>query len=163
MFYVFLIKFNIKQQIMKNNIEFKNGILIFLGIGLFFLLLDLFGFADKNYLRILNAFIVLYGINETLKTNIKDGKSEYLENFFSGFKTGIIGVGLSIIGLIVFIYIKGGESYLDRLSDTFFFGKDNNIVKYCSILFFEGIASSLIGSFTLMQYWKDVALKPKVK
>ncbi|WP_339838973.1 hypothetical protein [uncultured Flavobacterium sp.] len=53
---------------MKNNIEFKNGILIFLGIGLFFLLLDLFGFADKNYLRILNAFIVLYGINETLKT-----------------------------------------------------------------------------------------------
>ncbi|WP_339838971.1 hypothetical protein [uncultured Flavobacterium sp.] len=72
-------------------------------------------------------------------------------------------MGLSIIGLIVFIYIKGGESYLDRLSDTFFFGKDNNIVKYCSILFFEGIASSLIGSFTLMQYWKDVALKPKVK
>ena len=147
---------------MKNNIELRNGIVIFLGIGIFFLLMDFLGLADKNYLRILNAFIVLYGINETIKTNIKVGKTDYLENLVSGFKTGVIGVFLGIVGLIVFIYIKGGESYLDKLSDTFFFGEDNNIIKYCSILFFEGIASSLIGSFTLMQYWKDVNLKAKV-
>jgi hypothetical protein len=147
---------------MKNNIELKNGIVIFLGIGIFFLLMDFLGLADKNYLRILNAFIVLYGINETIKTNSKAGKTGYLENLVSGFKTGVIGVFLGIVGLIVFIYIKGGESYLDRLSNTFFFGEDNNIIKYCSILFFEGIASSLIGSFTLMQYWKDVELKAKV-
>jgi hypothetical protein len=147
---------------MKNNIEFKNGLLIFLGIGIFFLLLDFLGLADKNYLRILNAFIVLYGINETIKTKVKIGKSDYLENLFSGFKTGIIGVVLGIFGLIIFIYIKGGESYLDKLSDTFFFGKDTNIIKYCSVLFFEGIASSLIGSFTLMQYWKGIELKRKM-
>ncbi|MFC4738624.1 hypothetical protein ACFO3U_01310 [Flavobacterium ponti] len=147
---------------MKNNVELKNGIVIFLGIGIFFLLMDFLGLADKNYLRILNAFIVLYGINETIKTNSKAGKTDYLENLVSGFKTGVIGVFLGIVGLIVFIYIKGGESYLDRLSNTFFFGEDNNIIKYCSILFFEGIASSLIGSFTLMQYWKDVELKAKV-
>ncbi|MFT5755216.1 MAG: hypothetical protein ACI924_002470 [Flavobacterium sp.] len=147
---------------MKNNIEFKNGLLIFLGIGIFFLLLDFLGLADKNYLRILNAFIVLYGINETIKTKVKIGKSDYLENLFSGFKTGIIGVVLGIFGLIIFIYIKGGESYLDKLSDTFFFGKDTNIIKYCSVLFFEGIASSLIGSFTLMQYWKGIELKRKI-
>ncbi|WP_339887324.1 hypothetical protein [uncultured Flavobacterium sp.] len=146
---------------MTNNIEFKNGILIFLGIGIFFLVLDVLGFADKNYLRILNAFIVLFGINQTIKTKIKNGNSDYLENLFSGFKTGIIGIVLGIISLIIFIYIKGGEAYLDKLSDTFFFGKDNNIIKYCSILFFEGIASSLIGSFVLMQYWKGIESKPK--
>ncbi len=157
----FLLKFNTKQQIMTNNIEFKNGILIFLGIGIFFLVLDVLGFADKNYLRILNAFIVLFGINQTIKTKIKNGNSDYLENLFSGFKTGIIGIVLGIISLIIFIYIKGGEAYLDKLSDTFFFGKDNNIIKYCSILFFEGIASSLIGSFVLMQYWKGIESKPK--
>lgn len=146
---------------MRSNIELKNGIVIFLGIGIFFLLMDFLGLADKNYLRILNAFIVLYGINETIKMNIKNGKTDYLQNLVSGFKTGIIGVFLGIVGLIIFIYIKGGEVYLDKLSDTFFFGEDNNIIKYCSILFFEGIASSLIGSFTLMQYWKDVQLKSK--
>jgi hypothetical protein len=146
---------------MKNNIELKNGILIFIGIGLFFLLMDLLGFADKNYLRILNAFIVIYGINKSIQYNYKHEKTDYLENLVSGFKTGIIGVALGIFGLIIFIYLKGGESYLSKLSDTFFFGKDNNIVKYCSVLFFEGIASSLIGSFTLMQYWKDIKLNPK--
>ena len=99
-------------------------------------------------------------MNLTIKANSREGKIDYLQNLFSGFKTGIIGVVLGIIGLIAFIYSKGGETYLDKLSETFFFGKDNNIIKYCSILFFEGIASSLIGAFALMQYWKDVKLKP---
>lgn len=153
--------YNKNQQIMKNSIEIKNGFLIFLGIGIFFLLMDLFGFADKNYLRILNAFIVLYGINKTIQFNFNHGNSDYLDNLISGFKTGIIGVVLGIIGLILFVYIKGGESYLTKLSDTFFFVGKTNIIKYCSVLFFEGIASSLIGSFALMQYWKDVIVNSK--
>jgi hypothetical protein len=144
---------------MKNSIEIKHGFLIFLGIGIFFLLMDILGFADKNYLRILNAFIVLYGINKTIKYNFSHGNSEYLDNLIAGFKTGIIGVVLGIIGLIIFVYLKGGETYLSRLSDTFFFVGKTNIIKYCSVLFFEGIASSLIGSFVLMQYWKDVVIK----
>lgn len=152
---------NKNQQIMKNSIEIKNGFLIFLGIGIFFLLMDLFGLADKNYLRILNAFIVLYGINKTIQFNFNHENSDYLDNLISGFKTGIIGVVLGIIGLILFIYIKGGESYLTKLSDTFFFVGKTNIIKYCSVLFFEGIASSLIGSFALMQYWKDVIVNSK--
>lgn len=146
---------------MKNSIEIKNGLLIFIGIGLFFLLMDMFGLADKNYLRILNAFIVLYGINKTIQFHFNHGNSDYLENLISGFKTGIIGVVLGIVGLIIFVYLKGGESYLSRLSDTFFFVGKTNIIKYCSVLFFEGIASSLIGSFVLMQYWKDVVINSK--
>ena len=63
---------------MKNQVEIKNGILIFVGIGLFFLLMDLLGLADKNYLRILNAFIVLFGIMKTIKSNYSNGTNEYL-------------------------------------------------------------------------------------
>lgn len=147
---------------MKNSVEIKNGFLIFLGVGLFFLLMDLLGLADKNYLRFFNAFIVLYGINKTIKFNFHHNNSDYLENLLSGFKTGIIGVLLGIIGLIAFIYIKGGETYLSRLSDTFFFTGKTNMIKYCSVLFFEGIASSLIGSFVLMQYWKDIVIKANI-
>ncbi|WP_320815994.1 hypothetical protein [Flavobacterium sp.] len=146
---------------MKNNVELKNGFLIFLGIGLFFLAMDFLGLANKNYLRALNAFIVLYGINRTIKTNLHNGVTNYLENFISGFKTGIIGVFLGIIGLIIYVYAKGGESYLSTLSETYFFIGKTNIIMYCSVLFFEGVASSLIGSFTLMQYWKDVVVNPK--
>jgi hypothetical protein len=146
---------------MKNNVELRNGFLIFLGIGLFFLTMDFLGLADKNHLRALNAFIVLYGINKTIKNNMHNGITDYLENLLSGFKTGVIGVFLGIVGLIIYVYIKGGESYLSTLSDTFFFLGKTNIIKYCSVLFFEGIASSLIGSFALMQYWKDVVVNPK--
>lgn len=146
---------------MKNVTELRNGFIIFLGIGLFFLAMDFFGLSDKNYLRALNAFIVIYGINKTIKMNLNNGITDYLENFISGFKTGIIGVFLGIIGLIIYIYIKGGESYLSTLSNTFFFLGKTNIIMYCSVLFFEGVASSLIGSFVLMQYWKDVVINPK--
>lgn len=146
---------------MKNSIELKNGILIFIGIGLFFLLMDILGLASKNYLRLLNAFIVLYGINKTLKYNYSHGDTDYLENLISAFKTGMIGVVLGIMGLIIFIYAKGGEVYLTQLSDTFFFVGKTNIIKYCSVLLFEGIASSLIGAFTLMQYWKDIVINAK--
>lgn len=146
---------------MKNQVEIKNGILIFVGIGIFFLLMDLFGLADKNYLRIFNAFIVLFGIWKTIKTNYANGATDYLENLVSGFKTGIIGVFLGIAGLIAFVYIKGGEVYLSKLSDTFFFTGKTNLIKYCAVLFFEGIASSLIGSFAIMQYWKDVHVVSK--
>jgi hypothetical protein len=146
---------------MKNVTELRNGFIIFLGIGLFFLTMDLFGLADKNHLRALNAFIVLYGINKTIKMNLNNGITDYLENLISGFKTGIIGVLLGIVGLIIYIYIKGGESYLSTLSNTFFFLRKTNIIMYCSVLFFEGVASSLIGSYLLMQYWKDVVINPK--
>jgi hypothetical protein len=59
---------------MKNKTVLKNAFLIFLGIGLFFLLMDFLGLASKNYLRSLNAFIVLYGIHKTIKYNYDKGK-----------------------------------------------------------------------------------------
>ena len=86
---------------------------------------------------------------------------DYFENLFSGFITGVLGVFLGIVGLIAFIYIKGGESYLTTLSDTFFFVGKINIIQYCGVLFFEGVASSLIGAFVLMQFYGDVAISHK--
>lgn len=148
---------------MKNKTVLKNAFLIFLGIGLFFLLMDFLGLVSKNYLRSLNAFIVLYGIHKTIKHNYDKGKMDYFENLFSGFLTGVLGVFLGIVGLIAFIYTKGGESYLTTLSDTFFFVGKINIIQYCGVLFFEGVASSLIGAFVLMQFYGDGQLARNVK
>lgn len=148
---------------MKNKTVLQNAFLIFLGIGLFFLLMDFLGLASKNYLRSLNAFIVLYGIHRTIKYNYDKGKMDYFENLFSGFITGILGVFLGIIGLIAFIYIKGGESYLTTLSDTFFFVGKINIIQYSGVLFIEGVASSLIGAFVLIQFYGDNKIKSIIK
>ena len=139
---------------MKLQRELKNAILIFLGIGIYFLAMDSLGFADIYYLRLLNIFIVLYFVNQTIKYNIKDGKNDYLQNIFAAAFTSIIGVFLSIIGLYIYINYKGGEAYIHTLSDIFLTGSKPSVTQYCLGLLFEGIASSMIATFILMQYWK---------
>jgi hypothetical protein len=56
--------------------------------------------------------------------------------------------------------MKGGNAYLSKLSGNFLFGGGNPTMnQYCIGLLFEGIASSIIITFTLMQYWKDYPVK----
>ena len=140
--------------------ELNNGILIFVGIGIYFLTMELLGLSDVFLLRMLNIFIVIYFLNKTIKSNYSEGKTEYLENLISGTLTALIGVFLSVAGLLIYISVKGGDVYLAKLSQNFLFGGGTpSVNQYCIGLLFEGIASSVIISFTLMQYWKDRALK----
>jgi hypothetical protein len=73
----------------------------------------------------------------------------------SGGLTSFIGVALSVIGLRQYIVFKGGAEYIKSLSEAFLFGNDPSVNEYCIGLFFEGIASSIIATFILMQYWKN--------
>jgi len=140
--------------------ELNNGILIFISIGIYFLLMELLGLSDVFLLRLLNIFIVVYFINKTIKSNYKEGKTEYLENIISGSLTSLIGVALSVAGLLAYISMKGGNAYLANLSKNFLFGGgEPSMYQYCIGLLFEGIASSITITFTLMQYWKDRPIK----
>jgi hypothetical protein len=140
--------------------ELNNGILIFIGIGIYFLSMELLGLSHLFFLRMLNIFIVIYFVNKTIKSNYNEGKTEYLENLISGTLTALIGVALSVAGLLIYISMKGGDAYLAKLSQNFLFGGGTpSMNQYCIGLFFEGIASSIIITFTLMQYWKDRHLK----
>jgi len=136
--------------------ELNNGIMIFIGIGIYFLLMELLGLSDVFILRLLNIVIVVYFVNKTIKSNYVEGKLEYLENLISGTLTSLIGVALSVAGLLGYISLKGGDAYLINLSQNFLFGGGNpSMYQFCIGLLFEGIASSIIITFTLMQYWKD--------
>ena len=140
--------------------ELNNGIMIFVGIGVYFLAMELLGLSDVFILRLLNIFIVVYFVNKVIKSNYKEGKIEYLDNLISGTITSLIGVALSVAGLLAYISFKGGNEYLGRLSKNFLFGGgEPSMYQYCLGLLFEGIASSIIITFTLMQYWKDRPLK----
>lgn len=141
---------------MKLSREFANGFIIFLGIGIYFLILEYLGMADVFYLRVLNLFIVAFGINRTIQMNYKDGIRGYNRHLISAIITSMIGAVLSISSLLAYIQYRGGEVYLQKLSKGFLFGGgDLNIHYYCIGLLFESIASSIIISFCLMQYWKD--------
>lgn len=140
---------------MKLSREFANGFIIFLGIGIYFLILEYLGLANEFYLRVLNLFIVAFGINRTIQMNYKDGIRGYNRYLVSAITTSMIGAILSIASLLGYIYYRGGEAYLETLSKGFLFGGDTNIYYYCIGLLFESVASSIIISFCLMQWWKD--------
>jgi len=141
---------------MKFTRELMNGIIIFLGIGIYFLILDFMKLSHIFPLRILNILIVAYGVNRTIKSNQADGIRGYNTNFLSAVATSMIGAILSIACLLAYIQYNGGESYLKNLADSFIFGGGElSIQQYCIGLLFESTAASLIVSFCLMQYWKD--------
>lgn len=140
---------------MKVKKEFKNGYLIFIGIGTFFLLMEFLGFSNMFYLRLLNIFIVFYGVNRTIEMRLAMGKKKFVPNAIAAMITALVGVFLSIFGLLVYSYIKGGNAYLNSLSQSFLFGGNPSINVYCISLLFEGIASSVIVTMLLMLYWND--------
>lgn len=132
--------------------ELRNGIIIFLGIGLYFLLMIFLGLGNISALRLLNVIFVFYGVNQTIKMNLNEGKKNFVSNAVSALITSIIGVVLSIIGLLIYSYIRGGDAYIQSLSKTFLFGGNPTIVTYCISLLFEGIASSIIVTLLIMLY-----------
>jgi hypothetical protein len=140
---------------MKLSKEFYNGAIIFAGIGIYFLLMDVLGLAHLYYLRFLNMVFVFYGVNKTAQMNLAEGKKDFISNALSVMATSLVGVLLSVIGLVVFSYIKGGDAYVQSLSETFLFGGNPSVMTYSICLFFEGIASSVIVTLLVMFYWNN--------
>ena len=135
--------------------ELHNGALIFLGISLFFLSMELLGLAHLFYLRLLNIPFIFYGVNRTIKMNVIEGKKSFVHNAVSAMTTSIVGVILSVIALVIYSYAKGGDSYVQSLSKTFLFGGNPTVGTYSICLLFEGIASSVIVALLLMLFWND--------
>jgi hypothetical protein len=133
--------------------ELVNGFIIFIGIGLYFLLMELLGLADMYFLRLFNVLFVFYGTNKTLRSNFAEGKTILVSNAVSALFTSLSGVFLSIAGLIIYSYIKGGDIYIESLSKTFLFGGNPSVMTYSISLLFEGIVSAVIVTFMLMLYW----------
>lgn len=135
--------------------ELLNGILIFIGIALYFLLMTILGYENVTFLRVFNIIFVFYGVNRTIKMNLAEGKKVFVTNAVSAMMTSLVGVLLSIIGLLIYSNMKGGDSYVQALSETFLFGGNPTVNTYCISLLFEGIASTIIVTLLLMLYWND--------
>ena len=140
---------------MKISKEVFNGATIFVGIAVYFLLMNALGYADVFYLRLLNIVFVYYGVNKTIQMNIAEGKKTFVTNAVSAMTTSLVGVVMSVAGLIVYSYMRGGDDYVQSLSETFLFGRNPSIEIYCISLLFEGVASSVIVTLFAMLYWNN--------
>lgn len=135
--------------------ELINALIIFAGISAYFFVMEFFGLTNLLYLRILNGVIVFYGVNRTLKSNFEEKKTGYVTNLISAGLTAFLGVILSIVGLLIYIYSKGGDSYVSSLSQDFLFGGNPSANVYCIGVLFEGLASAIIIVFVAIQLWRS--------
>ena len=55
---------------MKLKRELINGFIIFIGIAIYFFIIEFLGLSNQFYLRIFNILIVAFGINLTIKQNL---------------------------------------------------------------------------------------------
>lgn len=138
-----------------SRIEFINGILIFILLGIFFLVLDSLGFSDNIYLRFFNIFFVFFGINRTVNQKVMKGETSYFGNFKSALMTSLIAALFSIAGLAIYITYFKGEGIVSDLAQSIILGdKEVDLLKYCAALLVEGLVSSLLLTFVFMQYWR---------
>jgi hypothetical protein len=133
--------------------ELINGFIIFIAIGAYFIIMEFLGVADLYFLRLFNILFVFYGTQKTLKTNFNEGNTVLASNASSALKTSLTGIFLSILGLIAYSYLKGGDGYVESLSKTFLFGGNPSVITYSISLLFEGIVSAVVVTFILMLYW----------
>lgn len=137
--------------------EITNGLYLFLSLGFYFLIIDRTGLSGVVELRLLNAVIVLYFLNNVIKTNIAKGKISYLENLGSSLLTALLGITLSVMGLWVFLVFFRGVGHISELATSVLVSSfDVSFTTYCISLLIEGLSSSFILSFILMQRWKAV-------
>ncbi|MCW4470298.1 hypothetical protein OGH69_15085 [Flavobacterium sp. MFBS3-15] len=133
-----------------------NGLIIFIGIAAFFLIMESAGLKDQIYLRLINFIFVIYGVNRTIKGNFKDRIDGYFTNLAAGFLTSFISLVLGIFSFMLYAEYKGGTDYLQNFPHSYIFGGgEPEIGEFCFGLFLEGLAASMIVSFALMQFWKD--------
>ncbi|MFC5682313.1 hypothetical protein ACYE2N_10970 [Flavobacterium sp. MAHUQ-51] len=134
--------------------EFYNGVIIFIGIALYFLLMEALHLSNFFYLRLFNIIFIYYGVNRSLKTNFVEGKTNLADNAISALFTSLTGVFLSISGLVAYIYAKGGDEYIKTLSESLLFVGSPSVMTYNISLLFEGIVSAVIVTFSLLLFWK---------
>ncbi len=134
--------------------ELINEIVIFAGIALYFLVIDFLNLSDILWLRMFNVLFVYYGVTRTLSSNVAEGKTGYVHNLISAGATAILGVVLSIIGLVTYIHLRGGDAYVDNFSEDLLFGGKPTANQYCIGILFEGIASALMVVFVAVQFWR---------
>lgn len=141
---------------MKTSRILTNGIIIFLGIGVFFLFMELLGLSKNIYLRLINFVFVIYGVNRTLQQNHDDGNYGYYTNLAAGLLTSVTGLIMSVAAFLIYVSIQGGDTYLEKYHQSYLFGSGNpSMYQFGISLFLEGLAACAITSFTLMQFWKD--------
>lgn len=134
----------------------KTGILTALLLILGFIVLCVYTHQlEINQLSVANMLLLALGVYlaiEQYSPNGKSGSVDYFEGFVVGLYTSVIAV--CIHSLFLLIYTLFDPSILAEIESGRIYGVELNPFSMAAVTLFEGLASALIITFCLMQYFK---------
>ncbi|MBD3635887.1 MAG: hypothetical protein HUJ25_00985 [Crocinitomicaceae bacterium] len=138
-----------------------------LGIGvllmLYFMIVDLIGMADQIELRFFNIVILAAGMWYALYRKATKGKKFGVE-YLDGFKQGLqltFGAAVTFAALFVIYSFATDHALVQELVGTANIPDFITIWHLAAVIIFEGMASGLILSLIMMQYFKYEQHKSK--
>ena len=138
-----------------NKLIIKHAIFISLMIGAFFFLSKLVGLEENPYLRFVNLLFIIIGIRQAIKENIYVHKeTNHAKNFATGFASAALAVILSTIGVVIYIEFINPE-FLEVMNQSFLIGGDTSLFELAFTLVIEGLASSIVSTLIVMQFFKN--------
>ena len=139
-----------------NNIKLslKYALGIYGALVAYFFIMKLAGLEHVTELRLFNFFIVLGGLYLLLKENMTKNTSNYFQNLFLGFRTAGLAIVMTVLSL--FIYLEAIDpSFMNVLESSMVWGNDLTMFQVSLTIGIEGIASSYLLTYMVMQYMKN--------
>lgn len=139
----------------RKDYTYRYGYYMFLSVTAFFFLMKFLYLDHYASLRAFNFVFIIYFTNKLAETNlIENNKVNYLVNFRSLVVANTLNILLCTLGLIIYLSYFN-PAYTQLLGENLLFGNNLSLFEICIALCIEGMASGVIVSFIVMQYWKN--------
>ena len=137
----------------------KYGLMVFLGLAIFFLIMESVGLVHNFNLRILNAVIVVGGIYFCLKS-FKQNKFDHSFTYINGLGVGFFVALISTISFAVFmgIYLFVNPEFMLAIKENEPQGIYMNEFAVIMLILIEGLASGLLITYSCMQFLKPAII-----
>ena len=138
----------------------KSGLLIAVGLIMLFFLMKVLGLLHIVELRVLNTVIVLFGIIAAIKTSKRNKPEKF--TYFQGMVTGVYAgvIGCAVFGFFVFLYVSFIDTaMMQGIIDNEPMGRFMNPYIVSLIIAVEGVASTMLFSFIIMNYMDPLRLE----
>ena len=145
-----------ENNISVNRVAIKYGLIIFVSLVAYFLVMKFVGLFEIHELRGLNFFILFVGVWKTLTYYKKKAGLSYFEGIGLGSLTSLIGV--IPFSVFIFFYLQADTQFMANIVANEPFGEYMNPYILGFLIAFEGGISGVLVSFGMMQYLKKSSL-----
>jgi hypothetical protein len=142
-------------------IAVKFGLILALGLTLFFLFMHFLNLSQNYNLRIINGVIHLSVIYFAIKAGTASGVisgENYVNSVFLGMLSGFIGV--AIFAFFQMLFLIFDTAFMAQIKDAVGIGEYLNPYTASLIILVEGVAVSLIGSYIVARIIEMKMVRP---